>query len=208
MTRQQVVEKTPYRNVAKGTQRLWALEEGYWTPDEKVVAWLAEALAIPMDDVRLARNADWDQVEEHISIRLPADECGVCGNTLDEIGGRRLLTTIRRALLIKGVQTNWCGQWRQLCAVRLDDPYSQLYVIMAGFKAADEVMERARSQAQAGQTPWFCQRCAGHVCQRCGSLFKGVPGSTFLDDEGHTTYFALLPIGYPPCSNPECPGHR
>lgn len=144
LTRQQVVEKTPYRNVEKGTQRLKALEEGYWTPDKKVVAWFAEALAIPMDDVRQARNADWNQVEKHITIRLPADDCGVCGNTLDEIGGRRLLTTISRALLIKGVQTNWCGRWRQLCAVRLDDPYSQLYVIMAGFKAADEVMERAQ----------------------------------------------------------------
>ena len=43
---QEVVERTPYSNLAKGTQRLFFLEEGVWTPDSKVLGWFAEALAL------------------------------------------------------------------------------------------------------------------------------------------------------------------
>ena len=208
LTRHQVVEKTPYRNVSKGEHRLWAMEEGFWTPDEKVVAWFAEALDIPLDDVRQAGDADLDQAIEHITKRLPANECGMCGKTLDEIGGRRLLGTITRALLIKGVQFDWGGSWSVTRAVRLDEPFRQLFVLMAGSIATDATLARAREQAQAGQTPWFCMRCAGQVCERCGALSREVPGSTFLADDGRTTYYALLPIGEPGCSDPGCGGHR
>jgi len=208
LSRQQVVEKTPYRNFAKGMHRLWAMEEGIWTPDEKVVSWFAEALDIPMDDVHQAWDADLDQAIEHITKRLPANEWGVCGKTLDKIGGRRLLTTISRALLIKGVQFDWGGSWSETRAVRLDEPYSHLFVLMAGSVATDATLARACAQAQAGHSPWFCQRCAGQVCERCGALTREVPGSTFLADDGHTTYYALLPIGKPGCSDPKCEGHR
>ena len=208
LSKQQVIEQTPYRNVSKGEHRLWAMEEGFWTPDEKVVAWFAEALDIPLDDVRQAGDADLDQaIENQITNRVPADGCAVCGQSLDDVGGRRLLTTISRALLIKGLPAGWAGQWLELRAVRLAGDYRPLYVIMAGFQATDEVIDRARAQAQAGHTPWFCMRCAGQVCERCGALSREVPGSTFLADDGRTTYYALLPIGEPGCSDPGCEGH-
>ncbi len=208
MTRQQVIEKTPYQNISKGMLRLYMLEDGGWVPDDKVLAWLSEALDIAMDDVHQALDADGETIENQITRRLPADGCAVCGQSLDDVGGRRLLTTISRALLIKGLPAGWNGRWRELRAVRLDDPYSQLFVILAGFKATDEVMDRIRVQAQSGQTPWFCQRCAGQVCERCGSLEKEHPGSLFVADDGKTTYYGLLPIGYPGCSVPGCGGHR
>ena len=207
LTKQQVIEKTPYRHKAKGMQRLWAMEEGCWTPDEKVASWFAEALDIPMDDVHQAWDADLDQAIGHITKRLPAKECGVCGKSLEEIGGRRLLGTITRALLIKGVQFDWGGSWSVTRAVRLDEPYRQLFVLMAGSIATDATLTRSRAQAQSGQTPWFCQRCAGQVCERCGALTREVPGSTFLSDDGRTTYYALMPIGFPGCSVPGCGGH-
>ena len=207
LTRKQVVEKTPYRNAAKGMHRLSMLEEGEWVPDDKVFGWLSDALDVPMDDVHQALDADGETIENQITKRLPADGCAVCRQSLDDVGGRRLLTTISRALLIKGLPAGWAGQWRELRAVRLAGDYRPLYVIMAGFQATDEVIDRAREQAQSGQTPWFCMRCAGQVCERCGALTKEVPGSTFLADDGRTTYYALMPIGYPGCSIPGCGGH-
>ena len=137
---------------------------------------------------------------------LPADVCAVCGRSLDDVGGRRLLTSLHGALLIQGLPTSWDGRWRELRAVRLDEPFGQLYVVLAGFDAADKEMDRAGEQAQAEFTPWFCQWCAGQTCRKCGSLLGEVPGSTFLNDDGSTKYFAFLPIGEPACSNLNCLG--
>ena len=205
---QEVVERTPYSNLAKGTQRLFFLEEGVWTPDSKVLGWFAEALALSAEDLRQTQEQDFKEQDEKRTRRLPADSCSACGEGLETIGGRRLITTLSRAILIRGIPAYWAGKWREMHAVRLESPFDQLYVLLGGFNDYGAMLARARKHAQAGATPWFCQRCAGQICEKCGALFKGVPGSTFLQDDGKTPYFALLPIGDAACSNPECTRYR
>ena len=149
-----------------------------------------------------------EQVEASTTNWLPAESCSVCRLSIEDVGGRRLLTTNTRSLLIRGSATDWRGRRREVRAAQLKGEFRQLFVVVTGFSEQDEILIRACAQAQAGQTPWFCQRCAGQVCERCGALTREVPGSTFLADDERTTYYALLPIGEPACSNQKCKGHR
>ncbi len=184
--------------VTKGLPRLPLLFQNAST------AGPAEAPEIPMSDAIEAKNGDRQQVEGFKNERPPADVCAVCGRTNEEVGGRRLLTTISRAILVRENPPESGGRWTEIRAVRLEGTYHQSFVEVAGFSGLEEILAQARAYAQTGQTPWFCQRCAGQVCQRCGSLTREVPGSTFLADDGHTTYYAMLPIGNTGCSNPKC----
>jgi transcriptional regulator with XRE-family HTH domain len=208
LTRQQVVEKTPYHNVAKGVERLTLLEEEESVPDKTVLEWFADRLGLSWKLVRETQLADQKQVAKQMKNRLPADDCAMCGLAIEEVGGRRLLTTISRVLMVKGIPINYGGRWDEIHAVRLGGSFHQFFLVLVGIPWQEAIVNRARAQAQAGQIPWFCMRCAGQVCKRCGSLTREVPGSTFLDDDGQTTYYALLPIRSPGCSNPKCRGHR
>ncbi len=208
LSRQQVVERSPYFNVAKGVERLTLLEEEESVPDEPVLGWLADAMGISRKSYREAQIADQQHVAELMKNRRPADDCAVCGVTIEEVGGRRLITTLARALMVKGVPIQYGGRWDEIHAVRLVGQFHQFYLVLVGIPWQEDIVIRAREQAQAGNTPWFCMRCGGQVCERCGSLTREVPGSTFLADDGKTTYYALLSIGEPGCSNLKCRGHR
>ena len=204
LTREQVVDKTPYRNRDRGRMRLAALEDRESTPDQIVVGWFANALGIRADEILAAWDADQEDTAKRLCDRLPAYECAACGRTLETTGGRRLTTSLSKRLLLKGAPLHDDGHWGTIQATRLGGDQRGLFIVTSGFGNASNVTVRAHKQAEAGQCPWFCQHCAGQACRNCGQHFPSVPGSTFLDDDGSMLYYALLPISDIRCANPDC----
>lgn len=213
----EVARRTPYRDPARGAQRLLSLEAATWTPDRKVVDWFARALQLPPAAVEAAWEADHPDDDLDRDPRPPADTCAVCGRPPSppdtpapdaHAAGRRLTATLRQALVLQSALHDIGRGWHEVHAVLSEDAESPCYVVMAGFGWREDVLERARAAADAGRRPWFCQRCAGQVCGHCGTPYRFVPGSSYLDDDGRTRYAALLPIGSPRCADPACPGSR
>ncbi len=83
------------------------------------------------------------------------------------------------------------------CGLRLED------IGGARIVATAEGLRVRPKRDPEGYLRWFCQKCAGVVCDVCGSV--QIPlGSDILHDDGSTGHAALLPIGNRYCSNPAC----
>jgi tetratricopeptide (TPR) repeat protein len=138
--------------------------------------------------------------------RRPAKECAICGKTLKQTGGRRLLIP---------------GPWteEEIKACRGEEEIFR--DILKGERAAEiavkghglteeslKQMEVTIQTAKAkGLTPWVCQRCKGRTCKECGEPLVTPPFSGILNDDGIVSYVPMNGLRRG-CINPKCLNYK
>lgn len=142
--------------------------------------------------------------------RQPAERCVICNLTIDEIGGKRLISTHRAAITLRTIQTRLESIRHPSRTIRLTDNYRDVIVILSGKSlCADEVAERIREMSQSGYRPWFCQRCVHHqICEACSTPLSRVPVADYLDDDGRKFHASFMSGFIQSCPKPDCSNHR
>jgi len=140
--------------------------------------------------------------------RKPAPCCVVCNRTLEETGGKRLVSTPSHTISIGSADTPIGAYKHPSRTLRLEDNYRDVVVAIHGERiCTDEIVERVRVACQAGQRPWFCQGCAQrNICKVCGAPLRRVPGADHMEDDGnvvHSAFFAGFG-DYRICPNVDC----
>jgi len=139
---------------------------------------------------------------------LPADSCVLCGKSLQEIGGRRLVGQQLRGVSLSdrylgGGNKDFPYQSFQLS----DEPVVYLVVWGEKSKWTPTAIQAAKHEYLSGKRPWFCQRCGVRTCRQCGAPINYPVGSDMLDDQGCSSHAPIFPFD-PGCSNPECERYK
>ena len=136
------------------------------------------------------------------SLKLPAEECVLCGKTLDKVGGKRITST-----QVLGV--THLDEPRQGGEYRNHSLGSDLgYVITWGDGWNVDAVARAVDAYQAGLRPWMCQICARRACGICGAPMALPMAAEILHDDGDVRHHMIVPLARIPCVNPECSEFR
>ena len=133
--------------------------------------------------------------------RLPAGGCVICEKTLDEVGGQRITAQRYRGLRLTDRPAEGRGPGI-FCTSRWVEP--GLHLGVWGEIWDERSIERATDQVRNGLHPWYCQRCARHVCPKCGSLHAIPMGSDLIHENGCASHQMIIPVGNTNCSNSEC----
>ena len=132
--------------------------------------------------------------------RRPASACAQCGETLESIGGRRVIGTADRGVLV-------CGP--EMTLGELHPPASIFkmvgaeYVVTYGAGWTEEAELRAFEAGLDGLRPWICQKCAGRTCTKCGAPLENPITSSLLSDDGTVSHLMIVPARNS-CINPQC----
>jgi len=126
--------------------------------------------------------------------RKPANCCSVCGRSLEEVGGFRLVSTATYGVSVCTPKTPIGAIRHPARSIRLEGDFRDVIVAMFGDELwTNEAINRVREATQSGLRPWFCQRCAGRdLCPVCGTPMTAVPGADHMADDGsvsHMPYF-------------------
>ena len=137
--------------------------------------------------------------------RKPAEVCVVCGKTLAETGGQRLVSTYYNNFRQLRPQSE-VGNLRFPCKlIRCDGNFRDVILAFLGPLWTDQIIERVRQTIQSGVRPWFCQRCGEkNICTVCGYPMSRVPGATVLLETGkigHEPFWAGMQMR---CTNKDC----
>lgn len=131
----------------------------------------------------------------------PAANCLICGKSLQETGGSRLIEQSVRGTALINSQP---GKEDTSLWMPLEDGSDNYVVVWGdGEFASDDVLQRARETYLAGQQPWFCQNCGHRACPECRQPLLRPVSSEIIDGEGNISYCAVLGIA-PRCANPDC----
>ena len=141
--------------------------------------------------------------------RTPAPSCAMCGEALEKIGGKRIVSAQERGVLLCTTQTTLgeisAPARMQRASGAKDKDKDATFVVTCGTGWSEESERRALDATIAGERPWICQRCALLTCARCGSPLESPIASTWLHDDGATSHLMVVPSRVS-CINPECPG--
>lgn len=133
--------------------------------------------------------------------RLPARTCAVCGKSLAEVGGARLVRTLESGLVRRHVDAPIGRLPGPAQIIPLDGQHAQTLLVAWGLPSMPSALQGASAQVHEGTTPWFCQRCAKHLCKACGSPLRRVPAADQLSDDGDIWHCPILAV---PVSCPTC----
>lgn len=139
---------------------------------------------------------------------LPSDRCVLCGKTLEETGGRRLVANKLRGICLSNKFKGGGDADYPYQSVKLDDS-EVVYLLVWGEKEkwTLEAIARAKSEYLNGRRPWFCQVCGERTCSECGAPINLPMGSDVLSDNGCSSHVTIFPFD-PGCINPECKKYR
>ena len=132
--------------------------------------------------------------------RPPAPSCAQCAEPLSSIGGKRVVGTQDRGVLVCGPETT-LGELRPPARVMKLGGKELLVTYGAGWN--DESDVRALEAALDGMRPWICQKCAGSTCKKCGAPLVYPLASTLLNDDGAVLHLMIVPSRNS-CINPHC----
>lgn len=138
--------------------------------------------------------------------RSPASHCVICGKSIEEIGGRRIISQRDKGLYISSQPTKG-GSHAVHKSVKVDP--LPLYVTIWGEKAFwnDETINRAIQIVKQGECPWFCQICGTRACYLCGQPINYPVASEILYDSGGSSHCPIIPHD-PGCINPACKRYK
>jgi hypothetical protein len=134
--------------------------------------------------------------------RPPAPSCARCGETLGAIGGKRVVGTPERGVLLCGPEIT-LGELHHPTQTELLEGKEKLVVVTYGAGWTDDARARAKEAAVEGQRPWICQKCAGRTCAVCGAPLEVPIASTLLNDDGAVTHLMIVPTRIS-CINADC----
>lgn len=144
--------------------------------------------------------------------------CLGCGKPLEEIGGRRIIRTMKGGVVLCNVyESFYLGNGFSVPAYFHKFKDDQRLMIVWGefleriyklgtIKEKMQIIEyKVREE---GKRPWVCQKCIGYaLCSKCGEPLVDAPHASVLKDNGCVTHVPILGVRRP-CSNPECEGSK
>lgn len=138
--------------------------------------------------------------------RLPAKVCAVCGCSIEETQGARLIAARDLGISLCGASTPLAELRHPVRTQPLTDKYRGVILAITGALLwREDIMARIRQAAQNGERPWFCQRCAGTgLCTECGDPLNRAAGCDYVDDEGRILHSPVLAGPACRCANPVC----
>ena len=141
-------------------------------------------------------------------IRPPAKRCVFCNNTIQDIGGKRLVAQSLRGIVLSTTTHGGGTKDYPYQSIKLYDN-SEIYMVVWGEadKWTESVIARAKHEYRSGKQPWFCQICGERKCSECGSPLNYPMGSDILFGNGSLSHAAILPID-PGCNNPDCSKYK
>ena len=142
-----------------------------------------------------------------IEVLRPAMTCMVCAQSIQDIGGRRLVAQSARGTNVFDHAMSGGFENFHSCT-RLRD-HRELYLVLWGEGGflSDEVINRVRATYLEGLRPWFCQVCGSRLCHVCGEILPRPVMSDYVFDDGGTVHCPVLGAD-PGCWNPQCERHR
>ena len=132
--------------------------------------------------------------------RPPAPSCAQCNETIETVGGKRLVGTPERGVLVAAAEST-LGEI--FAPARVRKLGGKEYLVAYGPGWTDETEVRALQAALDGLRPWICQKCAERTCKRCGAPLEYPIASTFLNDDGAVMHLMIVPSRNS-CVNPRC----
>lgn len=141
---------------------------------------------------------------------LPAAECVICGQTLDQIGGRRITSQKLRGMAI------WHEEWTlhnranlQYCERLVDDQDIYLIIWWDDNFWNPKFIEKIKNTYLSGVRPWMCQGygCGNRQCPECGKAINLPVASDLLYDDGRNPYLMIIPADCG-CVNKDCKKFR
>lgn len=128
---------------------------------------------------------------------LPSERCLICKRSLDVVNGRRLIITGNLGLFID--KENRSHSDKEY-SYKIDG--SNSYLHFKGTWTSDQV-KKALEEVAAGLHPWFCQKCGGRNCKKCGAVYNYPMATDVLNDDGTTSHCAIFHF-QPKCTNLLC----
>jgi len=128
---------------------------------------------------------------------LPSEKCLICKSSLDVVKGRRLIITGIRGLFIDRESRSHSDREY---SYKIEG--SNSYLHFKGSWTSDQV-QKALEEATVGLHPWFCQKCGGRSCRKCGAVYNYPMATDVLNDDGTTSHCAIFHF-QPKCTNLIC----
>ena len=141
--------------------------------------------------------------------RPPADTCCLCGRTIEQVDGRRMVATAAAGVVRRHANDPLRGLGNPPAQVhRIGGKFKDMVLCFWGSCWTEQGILRALEQAGRGLTPWICQPCAGYGCPECGAPHFYTRGGV-LHDDGKIAHAAALPIGNAKrCINENCSNYH
>src|SRR5437868_636030 len=100
--------------------------------------------------------------------RIPAPTCAMCGEALEKIGGKRIVSAQERGVLLCTMQTTLGeisapARVQRVGGAKAKDK-DATFVVTYGATWNEESERRALDATITGDRPWICQRCALLTC--------------------------------------------
>lgn len=142
---------------------------------------------------------------------LPDSHCVICGKTLDEVGGRRIVAQHLRGITFSnkhlgGGNPEYPHKSFIINPEQSEESQMPRYLVVWGEPSMwnEETIQRALDAVSRHKTPWFCQVCGKRTCPECGYPGAYPAGSDVLYDNGCSAHVAILPVNLR-CINQNCP---
>jgi hypothetical protein len=140
----------------------------------------------------------------------PAPSCVICGNTLEKIGGRRIVAQKARGFAISNKRRTKADYDNFITCDHLSEDNPKYFVVWGEpERMTDEVIERIRQTFLAGLRPWGCSAylCFSSQCRSCGKGNNWQHGSSIIYSDGIIKYCWIVPADLG-CSNCSCTNFR
>jgi len=138
-------------------------------------------------------------------VLLPDDRCVICGKTIAEIGGRRIIAQNPRGCTVESKPRNNSPKMPTYTSYSLSP--SPLYLIVWGEDFWTEAaIERAKIAFLNGNRAWYCQICGERKCF-CGAPMNHTAASDYIEDDGHSFHCGVH-VCATGCINPKCRNYR
>jgi len=137
-------------------------------------------------------------------MRLPSDRCVICQKTIDDVGGKRIVSQKLRGIGLSKTHRGGGNPDYPYRSIKI--PNSNQFLIVLGEVSiwTDKAIQRALSAINEGKQPWFCQVCGKRTCSACGAPLNQPVGSDILYDDGCSSHVPMIPCNLG-CINPNCP---
>jgi hypothetical protein len=189
---EEYIERVRLKRESMGVSQL--SENGYPVSNDTRVLCRKEAEKITYSDIGLKRP--------------PSKTCILCGKTIEEVGGRRMIAQKFIGVTLSDKYSGGGNPDYTHQSVKLYDD-GNTYVTMWGGKdlwTADRI-DSAHKEYLTGHSPWFCQICGRRACSKCGAPVNMPVASDVLYSNGETDHVPIIPADLG-CINPKCPKYR
>ena len=135
----------------------------------------------------------------------PDDRCVICGKTIAEIGGRRIIAQNPRGCTVENEPRRNSPKMPTYTSYSLS-PLTKFLIVWGEDFWTEEAIERAKDAFLNGKRPWFCQICGERKCF-CGAPMNYTAASDVINDDGSSVHCGVY-VACVGCINFRCSNYR